>query len=101
MASYSVAAGKIGAYAKLAVASTVDTITFADEVQEVEVSSDGAAALYVTTDGSTPTVAGANTWVLPSGGAWVRVLRAQVGNGGTTIKVISSGAPTYSVSRAA
>lgn len=101
MASYTVAAGKIGVYAKLAVASTADTITFAEDVQEVEVGSDGAAALYVTVDGSTPTVAGANTWVLPAGSPSVRVLRAQVGNNGTVVKVISSGAPTYWVARAA
>jgi hypothetical protein len=100
MASYTVAAGKIGVYAKRAVASTVDTVTFAEDVQEVEIVTDGAAALYVTVDGSTPTVAGANTWLLPAT-ASVRVLRAQVGNNGTVVKLISSGAPTYSVSRAA
>jgi hypothetical protein len=99
MAAYTVAAAKIGAYAKLAVASTVDSVTFAEDVQEVEIISDGAAALYVTVDGSTPTVAGANTWILPAGALTTRTLRAQVGNSGTVVKLISSGAPTYSVSR--
>lgn len=98
MASYSVGAGKVGAYAKLAVASTVDTITFADNVDRVEVISDGAARLYFTTDGSTPTVAGDNCYVMPAT-ASTRTVKATPSNG-TVVKVISSGAPTYDVAKA-
>jgi hypothetical protein len=98
MASYSVTAGQVGAYEKTAVANTVDTITFADNVSRVEVISDGAASISVSVDGSTPTVLGAGGYYLPAV-ACVRVFPAQPTNG-TVVKLISSGTPKYSVSKA-
>jgi endonuclease YncB( thermonuclease family) len=99
VASYTVAAGLVGAHAKTLVANTVDTVTFtATDVDEVEVLTDGTAAVYFTVDGSTPTVAGAGMWGIPAAPAARTV---QVGTSGVTVvKVISAGTPLYSVSRA-
>lgn len=96
MASYTVAADLHGAYAKTLVANTVDTVTFTDDIDRVEVTSNGAAAVYVTVDGSTPTVAGAGTFELPAGAASVRVIAVPTA-GGTVVKLISAGTPVYSV----
>lgn len=96
MASYSVAAGERGAHRKTLVASTVDTVTFSRDVDMVEVLNlDGAAEIYFTTDGSTPTVGGANTDVLPA--AVNAVERDVPTSGATVVKLISSGTPMYSV----
>lgn len=99
MATYEVESGDVGAHAKTLSAATVDTVTFAADVEIVEIVSDGASAMYVTADGSAPTVAGANTWLLPAGAPSTRTLRTVLSNG-ATVKLISAGTPTYSVSRA-
>jgi hypothetical protein len=98
MAAYSIAAGEVAAYAKVLVASTVDTVTFtASDRARVRVYNDtGTAAIFFTVDGSTPTVNGANTYRVPaSGGAYmdVEVLTGSA----TVVKLISSGTPVYSV----
>lgn len=101
MANYTVAAGEHGAYAKTLVASTVDTVTFTDrDLDTVEVFSSGAVAVYVTVDGSTPTVGGAATWELPAGGPAVRTITVPTA-GATVVKLISASTPVYSVSEAA
>lgn len=99
MASYSVSASEHGAYAKTLVASTVDTVTFDKDVDTVEVVSDGSAAIYVTVDGSTPTVAGAATYELPADAIAVRRIVVPT-SGDTVVKLISSGTPVYSVAEA-
>lgn len=99
MAAYPVAAGEHGAYAKTLAASVVDTVTFAYDADYIEVWGDGTSAIYFTTDGSTPTVAGANTWELPVGVASSRAVEVGTG-GGTVVKVISAGTPKYSVQEA-
>jgi hypothetical protein len=97
VASYTVAADLHGAYAKTLVANTVDTVTFTDDIDRVEVTSNGAAAVYVTVDGTTtPTVAGAGTFELPAGAASVREIAVPTA-GGTVVKLISAGTPVYSV----
>lgn len=97
MASYSVSAGAIGAHNKTLVGGTVDTVTFADDADLIEVVSDGAAALYFTLDGSTPTVWGENTYFMPA--SLSERTEAPGTPGGTVVKLISSGTPTYSVSQ--
>lgn len=97
MASYTVAVGEHGAYAKQPAANVVDTVTFTDrDLDRVEVTSDGTAAVYVTVDGSTPTVAGLGTWELPAGGPMVREITVPTA-GTTVVKLKSAGTPVYSV----
>lgn len=97
MASYSIASGERAAHAKTLVGSTVDTVTFAYHAPEVEVVSlDGAAAIYFTADGSTPTVGGVATYVVPAA-IGSRTVRLPLGAGVTVVKIISSGTPIYSV----
>lgn len=112
MASYTVAMGKIGAHAKVLSAATVDTVTFAlgadpavpgwaNVPRRIEIITDGLADIYVTVDGSTPTAAGANCYRVPAlaGSTFIDVTDAD-GQDPVVVKLISSGAPTYSVSRA-
>lgn len=98
MATYTVASGEVGKHNFTLTASTVDTVTFADDIDEVSIINlDGAAAVYFTTNGTTPTVAGASTYVLPAaiGTATFQPFTA----GPTVVKVISAGTPTISVQR--
>lgn len=100
MATYALAAGERAAHAKTLVASTVDTITFTDDVDAVEVVSDGVAAIYVRVDGSAPTVAGAFSYVMPAGVQSVRTIPMPGRDAGSSVvKLISAGVPTYSVTR--
>lgn len=97
MASYSVAAAEVGAYAKVLVASTVDTVTIDRDCDMVRVHNDtGSAAIFFTVDGSAPTVNGQGTYRVPAfAGAYSDV--GVTTSGDTTVKLISSGTPTYSV----
>ena len=96
MADYTVGEDEVAVHNKTLVASAVDTVTFFDALEAIEVISDGAAKIYVTTDGSAPTVAGANTRVIPAT-ICARVIRM---SSGKSVKLISSGSPTYSIERA-
>ncbi|WP_405673256.1 hypothetical protein [Streptomyces sp. NBC_01530] len=79
-------------------AATVDTITFDADYTTVEiVNRDGAAEIYATVDtGITPTVGGAGCDVLPAAIGSLTVDASGYGSP-TTIKLISSGTPAYSV----
>lgn len=95
MADLTVARSDRAAHGTL-VADVVDTVTFQRDWKEVEVlSHDGAGAIYFTVDGFEPSVGGANCYVIPAatGAAIVKV----EGGGNTVVKLISDGAPTYSV----
>lgn len=95
MAAYTVDRAK---HATL-VAATVDTVTLS-EFSVVEVlNRDGVAAIYFTTDGSTPTVAGDNTQVLPAAVGGVQVSTINI-SGTNVVKLISAGTPSYSVTGA-
>ena len=77
-------------------ATTVASVTITPSADEIEVVNvDGAAAIYFTADGSTPTVEGDDCEVVP---ATIGVLRvATPGDAPYTVKLISSGTPKYSV----
>lgn len=97
MATHTIATGQVAKHAITLAASTVDTVTFADNVQAVQIISDGAAAVYYTVDGSTPTVGGANCYIIPAAVAVdERVMNTSI----DAVKLISSGTPTLSVQRA-
>lgn len=111
MADYGVPAGHVGAHAKTLVAAAVDTVTFelgstgtpgwAGVPKTVEVLSDGAADMYVTTNGSVPTVGGSHCYRVPAlAGATVIDVRDSDATDEVVVKLISAGTPTYSVSRA-
>lgn len=94
MASYSIAEGDVAVHDKTLVAATVDTVSFTGfDPPYVVVVTDGAAAIYVTTDGTAPTVSGSKTKRLPPfpGEREIRSYENQ------PIKLISAGTPTYSV----
>lgn len=97
MANVTVEVNEKGAYERTLTAETVDTVTFDGSLFEVEVISDGAAPLYFTLDGSDPVVGGAACYHMPAI-ASVREVRVDY-RGGVTVKLISEGTPTYSVSR--
>lgn len=111
MTNYTVNNGEIGAHAKVLGANVVDVVTFQPGTpgsvgwnklpKKVEVLSDGAADIYFTTDGSAPTVTGANCYRVPnSAGALTVDVTDSNPNDAVVVKLISAGAPTYSVSRA-
>ncbi len=108
MATYTVTNVQIGAHAKVLGAGVVDTVTFVQGgdhtvpgwnrlPKKVEVLSDAVADIYFTVDGTTPTVGGANCYRVPAGALSVDVAPIA---GEVVVKLISSGAPTYSVSKA-
>lgn len=98
MANYSVASGDHAVHDKTLAAGTVDTVQFADDCRKVEIVSNGTASLYVTVDGSTPTVSGPKTYIMPAGGPMARVIESPDPKA-TVVQLISAGTPTYSVSR--
>jgi hypothetical protein len=76
-------------------ANTVTSVTLTGANGSVEViNRNGAAEIYFTVDGSTPTVAGNGTYPVP---ASIDSYVVQVGAANPTVALISSGAPTYSV----
>lgn len=98
MASYQVAASGYSSQDNTLTASTVDTVMFLASALSVEVMADGTAAVYVTVDGSTPTVSGANTFKLPPVGSWTALVLSVPTEGAPVVKLISAGTPVYSVS---
>lgn len=98
MASYTVPAGDIGAYEKTLTASTVDTVTFTGtDVAELDIVTDGTAAIYVRFDGTNPTVGGTPCHLVPAvAGVWSYAPRTA---GATVVKLISTGTPKYSVAK--
>lgn len=98
------AAGEIAVHAITLTASTVDTVTFTDDVNKVEIISDGTADLYVRLDGVDPASPFKGSYRLPAGSPSVRELTMpNPGNTSTgqTVKLFSTGATKYSVTRLA
>lgn len=100
MAGYTIKFGAIASHDNALVASTVDTVTFSESVDMIAVLSDGTAAVYFTTDGTTPAVSGDHCHKLPLStvpqSATVNVPSTVT----TVVQLISTGTPTYSVIRA-
>ena len=110
MASYTVPVGHIGAYAKTLVANTADTVTFAlgststpgwaNLPKSIKVVTDGTDELYFTVDGSTPTVAGTNTYEMAAAAGSVTVsVEDSNAQDAVVVKLISAGTTKYSVSK--
>lgn len=97
MANHTIASSEVGVHNVLLTATQVDVFTFAKDPGTIEVLSDGAAAIYVTVDDSTPTVGGTHTYKLPAVPCARRISHK---SSSAAVKVISAGAPTISVTRA-
>lgn len=96
MASHTIAADAVAKHAFALTAATVDTVTIAN-AESATILSDGTAIVYFTVDGSTPTVGGTNTFVIPAA-----VSTFEVGprfNFSGVLKLISAGTPTLHVYR--
>ena len=81
-------------------ATTVDTITLSAQYVRVEVLNRSSTGdIFVTLDGSTPTVGGNDTYVVPATGVGTFVNPANTSQPptSTVVKLISSGTPSYSV----
>ena len=79
------------------VASTVTTLTFDKYYTKAVVQSvDGTAAVYFTFDGTTPSVAGTGSYVLPAAIGSMEIAPIR-GAGVLVVKLISSGTPKVSV----
>lgn len=88
------------------VADTVDTVTLTAWSRYVLVINKSTSdIIYVTTDGSTPTVAGDNTYCVLAGQSkllfneGVQPEPALSLSGSTTVKLISTGTPAYGVEK--
>lgn len=99
MAVYELTSGQHGAYAKTLAEGTEDAVSFEDDLQVVEVFSNGDAALYFTIDGSEPVVRGPGSWELPAGGPVSRTLTVLDRSGANiVVRLVSDGSLQYSVS---
>lgn len=80
------------------VANTELVVEFGYPVNAVEVLSDGAADIYLTTDGTPATVEGGNCERIPAGGTNAGTIDAPYGMD-TTVRLISAGTPSVSITR--
>ena len=96
MSNSHIVAGKHGVYQQQLAAGVVDVV-MVDEIVNVErraeVWVDGTAAVYFTTDGSTPIVGDGGSWEIPAGAQ----LRDELTISGDGLRLISAGTPKYSV----
>lgn len=99
MADHVVTADQIGAHHKLLVADEVETVTFEDDVDRIEVVSDGAAPLAFRLDGEAPEAIDDPAAIYMPAAAGVRTL-ATDGRAPVVVKLISSGTPRISVAEA-
>lgn len=77
-------------------ASTVATVAL-DGGNNVEVINRGTTDIFARTDGSAPTAGGADDdYVIPAGG-YLALPDEDAASSSTTVKLISSGTPSYSV----
>ncbi len=96
VANYTVAEGEVGKHGTL-VGNTPDNVTFETKYREVEVlSRNGIGEVFFTVDGEVPTIGGAHCYALP---AAIGSLKVPVLANPCVVKLISSAAVTYSVTR--
>lgn len=99
MASHTVSGTDKAVWEKALAAATVDTVTFSRDAGSVRVYLDaGTTAIYFTVDGSVPAVGGNSAYrVRATAGEWTEVDVPGSTGPGSVVKLISSGACTYSV----
>ena len=90
MATYTVAAGNVGSPVFTTTGgSTVDVVTFTDDLPQVEMVNGGTADAWYTLDGTDPAVNGGASYYLPASSSDVRGVRT---SGGTVVKITSASA---------
>lgn len=99
MASISVdsANGEISTGPVTLTANTADTVTFTNDVDQIEVVSDGTADLNVRIDGSAAATTGKFSYVLPAGSVSCRTIDIPGTN--KSFSLISTGATKYRVTK--
>lgn len=82
-------------------AATIDTVTFGDDCDKVEVfTKDGTAEVFFTVDGTSPSTSAKNSYYLPAvAGSSLEVTVPTSGK--SVVKIISAGTPSYRVTRTA
>lgn len=95
MADHTIGSGEYGSPLFALTADEVSTVTFADDLDTVEVYSDGTAEVWWTADGTAPSSTG-HGYLIPTMGIDVRGVPT---SGGTVVKLWSSGNPTVRVCR--
>jgi hypothetical protein len=100
MATHTISTGQIAAsgHPFTLTANTVDTWTFSEDLNSVDIISDGLAPAFYTLDGSAPTVGGANSYLLLGSAITVDTRQPKVADV-TVVKIISSSTPTVDVQR--
>lgn len=97
MTSYEVGAAEVGVHSKTLAAGVVDSVTFAEDLREIEVMTSGASDIFVSFGDVVPTVNGNQCFRIQSlvGSVVLPVKQS----GPTKVNLISAGTPVYSVSR--
>lgn len=81
-----------------AASGVADSVTLDRDYAAVEVvNRDGAGAIYFTVDGSTPTIAGDGTYVIPAVIGARKVASVELAETATVVKLIASATTAYSV----
>jgi hypothetical protein len=94
MATTNLAAGERGAYGITLSANTVDTVDLDGSAPRVRITTDGTDEVYVTIDGTTPTVGGKKTHEIPAAASTVGLV---IHGPAEQVKLISAAAVKYSV----
>lgn len=101
MADVTVAAGEVSSGRIILAANTVTTVTFADNIGAVQITTDGTAPVYYTVDGRTPSVDSRIAYEIPQAAIGIATNEtANTPGAGDIIKLISAGTPTVRVERA-
>lgn len=99
VADFTVAPGDLGKYEIALAAGVETTVTFSEDLDQVEISNDtGAARVYFTVDGTPATVRGARCRQLPAAMHYVRP--NVYGSGNTKVRLISEATTMVSVAKA-
>lgn len=96
MATYSISSGGHGSPLFVLTAGAESSVTFAEDLEKVEVYSDGTAPVWWTCSGETPSTSTGVGYLIP--GAAIDVRSPKSGSA-TVVKLISTGTPNVRVQR--